>query len=664
MRYITFFFLLVSSALHAQHLLPEPKSLIYSEGRFNITSKTKVRVTNPSSLLNRYAEQFIQRLQYRSGVNLEIHTLQDTISTNEIIITTNSTIQNINIDVDEAYKINISSNQVNINAENNIGAYRALETLLQLTNTKESGAFFKNCSLVDEPRFKWRGLLIDVCRHWIPLPVIKRNIDAMSAVKMNVLHLHLTDDQGFRIESKKLPNLHKLGNNGNYFTQDDIKELVRYANKRGVRIVPEFDIPGHSTSWLVGYPKLASTNKQYNLAKNYGVFDATLNPADEYTYQFLDTLLTEMCQIFPDAYFHIGGDENNSLQWKSNKKIQKFKTKEGLVTTQQLQAYFNKRVLSILERNQKIMIGWDDIYMENIPKTITIQSWRGTEPMISSAKNGFPSLLSNGYYLDKVYKLSEYYENDPLPKNINLTENQQKMILGGEATMWTELVDKRTIESRIWPSTLAVAERLWSSVEKCNTDKFYNKVPFISNQLQEFGLTHLTHQVSLLSLLSNNSHIELWLPFIRALEPVREYERHRFLKKNKQYSTLSPLNRIADACYVESFTAREFNRLVFRNCKKNGFCQHKEDLKIWLANWATSAENFQRTSYHSTALSELHDLAMKVQEVCELAWRKINSPSELSDNANQRAKQLVSDIKTYELDVRFAPIDGIKILFQ
>ena len=664
MKLIAFTFLFLSSVLNAQHLLPEPKEFKILEGKFNITNKVKIRVVNPSLNLNRYVKEFMQRLQYRSGTYFKDATLQDTVSLNEIVINTSTIVDDINLGINESYEINISSNQVNIKTENNIGAYRALETLLQLTESSENGSFFTNCQIIDEPRFKWRGLLIDVCRHWIPLHILKRNIDAMASVKMNVLHLHLTDDQGFRIESKKFPKLHKLGNDGNYFTQENIKHLVHYAKERGIRIIPEFDIPSHVTSWLVGYPKLASTDKKYKLANNYGVFNASLNPSQAYTYQFLDTLLTEMCELFPDDYFHIGGDENNGEEWSQNKKIQKFSAKEELNNNEELQAYFNEKILAILTRNKKIMMGWDEIYNPNISNSITIQSWRGKESMISSAKNGFPSILSNGYYLDKVYKLSEYYDNDPLPKNVDLTENQQKMILGGEATMWTEIVDKTIIESRIWPSSLAVAERLWSFPSKCNTLKLYEKIPFISNQLQEFGLIHLSYQEALLSLLSNNSLIQLWRPFIKVLEPIRGYERHNFLKRNNKYSTKVHLNRIADACYVESFLSRKFNILVLENCEKGGYCQNRKDIKFWLAKWAKAAENFQNIPHQSPTLLETKELALKVQQLCELAWRKVNSPSEISENENKSAKNLIAEIENYKLDVRFSPIDGIKNIFN
>ena len=230
MKQIVILLILINSVLNAQYLLPQPKEVKLQKGRFNITRDIKVRVTNPSLELNRYTERFVRRLEYRSGIYFESHKLQDTISTNEIIISTNSTTEKTQIETNESYKINITSNKVIIIAENNIGAYRALETLLQLTTTSEESAFFNHCNIIDEPRFKWRGLLIDVCRHWIPPHIIKRNIDAMAAVKMNVLHLHLTEDQAFRVESKKFPKLHELGNDGNYFSQEDIKDIIKYHN--------------------------------------------------------------------------------------------------------------------------------------------------------------------------------------------------------------------------------------------------------------------------------------------------------------------------------------------------------------------------------------------------------------------------------------------------
>ncbi len=657
------FLILLTTGISAQNLLPQPTKIESLNGEFIISNQTNVLVSNPSVELKKYASRFVERLQFKAGVYFPSIALRDTVTLNQITIGIQKNIDSLFVGIDESYSITVTPEKIEINAANNIGAYRGMETLLQMIQVNENKSFVKAVKITDNPRFPWRGLLIDVGRHWIPAHIIKRNIDAMAAVKMNVLHLHLTEDQGFRIESKKFPKLHELGNDGNYFTQHEIQDIIKYAKERGIRVIPEFDIPGHTTSWLVGYPELASIQRNYEVATRFGIFKGSLNPTEESTYDFLDTLLTEMCQLFPDAYFHIGGDENNGMDWNENKKIQKFMQKNGLNDNNELQAYFNRRILEILHRNNKIMVGWDEIYTNDIPKSIVIQSWRGKESMFSSAKNGYPSILSNGYYLDKLENLESYYLNDPLPPTVELTSKQQKMILGGEATMWTEIVNEFNIESRIWPATLAVAERLWSQQENCDLDKFYKKAPLISLQLQEFGLTHLTFQDALFKLIANNSKSQFWEPFIRSLEPVKGYKRHNFIRNTPKYSTVAPLNRLPDVCYTESFAARQFNELAKNNCK-DGHCKFRRDILMSLAAWAQSAENFQRMSFLSPSLAEGHELALKVQELCELTWRKVNSPRELPEKDEERAKILIDEVENYKLDVRFAPIEGIKAIFN
>src|SRR5678816_3175249 len=192
--------------------------------------------------------------------------------------------------------------------------------------------------------------MIDVARHFQTMEVLKRNLDGMAAVKMNVFHWHLSEDQGFRIESKKFPKLHQLGSDGNYFTQEQVKEIIAYARDRGIRVVPEFDIPGHSTSWLVGHPELGSAPGPYSIERRAGIFEPALDPTRDEVYKFLDTFLGEMAALFPDAYLHIGGDENEGKQWDRNPKIQAFMKEKGIKNNHALQAYFNTRLLKILQK--------------------------------------------------------------------------------------------------------------------------------------------------------------------------------------------------------------------------------------------------------------------------------------------------------------------------
>ena len=659
MKKIFLLLAIIVSTARAQHLLPQPKSITTTDGQFTISKNTLVRLSLPSPELKRYAQLFVQRLQNRSGVFLNTTQIQDTLSNHEILIQTETFVDTLKLGINESYKIKIHQNNITISANNNIGAYRGLETLLQLTQRNGQTAYINSCTVLDSPRFPWRGLLIDVCRHWIPTHVIKRNIDAMAAVKMNVLHIHLTEDQGFRIESKKFPKLHELGSDGNYFTQEEIKSIVKYAKERGIRVIPEFDIPGHATSWLVGYPELSSANANYQIEKNYGIFNPSLNPSKESTYSFLDEFLGEMALIFPDEYMHIGGDENKGIDWDNNKKIQKFKDKNGYTTNGELQAYFNTRVLEILTKHGKKMIGWDEVFEEGLPLSIAIQSWRGKESLYHFAKKGYAGLLSNGYYLDMAKDLKDYYENNPLPINADLTQTEKELIYGGEATMWSELVDEKTIDSRIWPASLAVAERLWSSNENCNTNAFYNKVGAISNQLEEHGLIHLSNQTILLKQLSNKSDVTQFETFVQLLEPLKGYERHRFLKYNTHY----PLNRLVDACYTESFKANDFEALVNQNCRA-GICKSRDEIKTTLAMWIKAAEQFVKVGNQSQGLMEAKLLALKVQELCELAWRSVNSPSELKELDKNRAQVLILEIESFKLDVKFAPIQTMKRLFN
>ena len=283
----------------------------------------------------------------------------------------------------------------------------------------------------------------------------------MAAVKLNVLHLHLSDDEGFRVESKRFPKLHEMGSDGLYYTQADIRTLVDYARDRGIRVVPEFDMPAHSRSWFVGYPELASTPGTYKIEPG-GVY-TVIDPTQDRTYKFLDKFIAEMAKLFPDAYFHIGGDEVNGKPWDNNPKIQAFMHSHGMKNNQDLQAYFNQRLQKILSKHHKIMVGWDEILRPDLPKNIVVQSWRGQESLATAAQQGYSGLLSFGYYLDLMWPASRHYAVDPMSGAASsLTPEQKNRILGGEACMWGEWISPENVDSRIWPRTAAIAERLWS----------------------------------------------------------------------------------------------------------------------------------------------------------------------------------------------------------
>jgi hexosaminidase len=402
--------------------------------------------------------------------------------------------------------------------------------------------------------------MIDSARHYQPVHVIKRNLDAMAAVKMNVLHWHLTEDQGFRIETKKFPELHLKGSDGLFYTQDEARDIIRYAADRGIRVMPEFDMPGHATSWLVSHPEIGSAPGPFTIERRPGIFDPTLDPTNEKTYKLLEPFFAEMSALFPDAYMHIGGDENEGKQWNANADIQAFMKKNGIKDNHELQTYFNKRILKFLQKNGKIMMGWDEIFQPDLPKDVVIHSWRGQKALADAAKQGFQGVLSNGYYIDLSFPASQHYVVDPLPADTTLSAEEQKRVLGGEATMWAEWVSPETIDSRIWPRTAAIAERLWSGREVNQVDDMYRRLAVVSYQLEELGITHIRNQKMLLRRLAMGRDTAALETLVSLIEPVKEYKRYQV----RPQTMLSPLTGLIDAAQPDAPNARRFNNMVER----------------------------------------------------------------------------------------------------
>ncbi|MGH9939148.1 MAG: beta-N-acetylhexosaminidase, partial [Blastocatellia bacterium] len=459
---------------------------------------------------------------------------------------------------DESYSLEVTDKQAVLKAATVIGALRGLETFLQLLESDRDGYYIPSVKIQDKPRFRWRGLLFDSSRHFQPLEVIKRNLDGMAAVKLNVFHWHLTDDQGFRIESKRHPKLTGMGSDGLFYTQDQAREIIAYAAERGIRVVPEFDLPGHATSWVVGYPELASAPGPYQIERRPGIFDPTLDPTREEVYQFLDVFFGEMAALFPDEYMHIGGDENEGKQWDRNPRIQDFMKERGIKNNHSLQAYFTTRLARILQKYKKKTMGWEEILADDLPKDVVIHSWRGPDSLAEAVKKGFNGVLSAGYYIDLSYPASNHYRVDPVAADKNLSPQEEARILGGEATMWSEYVSPETIDSRIWPRTAAIAERLWSPRAVADVDDMYRRLAVVSVRLEELGLTHERNYRSLLRRASGGKEIGPLETLVSVVEPVKQYTR------GQQHPTtmLSPLTGFVDAARPDSEAARHFAALV------------------------------------------------------------------------------------------------------
>jgi len=392
------------------HIIPLPAELTLNDGEFKIVPELGYSFKGISSpRLELAVKRFFSKMTLTTGVSF------DEKGTKKIIINCkNKGDKYPSVGDDESYKIKVSENEISITSNTETGTLHGLETLKQLIEKKDGKWTIPAVELNDNPRFPWRGLMIDVCRHWIPKEVILRNIDVMAAVKMNVLHLHLTEHQAFRIESKKFPKLHELGSGGKYFKQSEIKEIIDYAANRGIRVYPEFDLPGHSLSWFIGYPELASAPGPYVLDTTFMFAKAVLNPTKEPVYEFLDTFYGEMASLFPDKYLHIGGDEVQAEHWDKNEEIQLFMKEKGFKDNHDLQAYFNTRLQKIIKKHNKKMLGWDEILHPGLPKDIAIQSWRNQTSLWEAARNGSEGILSTGYYLDHKRPAGFHYKTDPL----------------------------------------------------------------------------------------------------------------------------------------------------------------------------------------------------------------------------------------------------------
>jgi hexosaminidase len=614
----------MSPVARTHNLMPVPASIQFATGRLSITSAFQVATKSYSDArLSSAINRTMTRLSGRTAITFTPVVKNDETQATLLIDCAGPGRTIPAVDEDETYQLDVSDRQARLTAPTVVGALRGLETFLQLVSADAAGFYLPAVTIRDQPRFKWRGLLIDVARHYQPMEVLKRNLDAMAAVKLNVFHWHLTENQGFRIESKKFPKLHQMGSDGLYYTQEQAREIIAYAAERGIRVVPEFDMPGHSTAWLVGYPELASLPGPYEIERHAGIFDPTLDPTREEVYKFLDTFIGEMAALFPDAYLHIGGDENEGKQWDRNPQIQAFMKEKGLKDNHALQAYFNQRMLKILLKHKKKMIGWDEILQPDLPRDVVIQSWRGPAALAEAAKKGYDGILSNGYYIDLMYPASQHYLADPIPANSTLTADEAKHILGGEATMWGEFVSPETIDSRIWPRTAAIAERLWSPRDVTDIDDMYRRLAAVSIALEELGLTHERNRQVLLRRLAQTKEIEPLETLASVIAPVKEYRRGQ----QRPSTMLSPLTGLVDAAQADSETARQFSAMV-EALLSDAPRFRPEEVRRVLMQWRDADPELRSIVERSPALSEARPLA---DDLSAMATIGLEATSYLTD---------------------------------
>jgi hexosaminidase len=663
------------------NLMPWPQNVVLNDGNFTLNKNFKVNITgNPNPRIFGGVTRFLRRLDGRTGL---FFTQDFVIKLNEAptaeLQINCSKSGKIGLYEDESYHLDIKQNKITIDATSDLGALHGLETLLQILQNDNKSFYFPNAQISDFPRFTWRGLMIDASRHFQPVDVIKRNLDGLAAMKMNVFHWHLVDDQGWRIEMKKHPKLIELASDGMYYTQEEIKNIVKYADDRGILIVPEIDVPGHGTAILTAYPEIGSKvialkggaekNIQgagittYTVERNAGIFTPTLDPTNPKTYQLLSEIFDEVCPLFPGDYFHIGGDENEGKDWDANPKIQEFKKKNKLATNHELQTYFTMQLAPMLKKHGKQLMGWEEILTKNLSKEAIVHSWRGPnegvlpgQSLAEAVKKGYKTVLSNGYYIDLMYPIESHYLTDPMPKGVELTTEEKARILGGEAPMWTELATSETIDSRIWPRTAAIAERLWSAENITDVADMRRRLETVSFRLEELGLTHIRNKDVILRNIANNQNIKSLNEFSNVCEPLKGYTRN---KDGTEYQMYSPFTLFADACTPDAKDALAFDDEVAQYLKAKT-PENKAKVAAFFNKWISLDKELNDLSANAPLIQPILPLAKKLSDASQELLRVLDNKSTLK---SADLKSLIEECNTKDhADVELAVYASMKKL--
>ena len=589
------------SSAQVASLLPVPQSVRERDSRFVVDSTLRFVITGfRDGRLHRAIDRTISRLEQRTGQPLA-HRRDASSGEGAVVVEVvraGGAVQGV--DEDEGYVLDISAGGVALRAETVVGAMRGLETLLQLVSNDSSSFFLPGLTITDAPRFPWRGLLVDASRHFMPVDQIKRTLDGMSMVKLNVLHWHLSDDQGIRVESRRFPKLHLLGSDGLYYTQAQIRDVVAYARDRGIRVVPEFDMPGHSTAWFVGYPQYSAQRAPIAIRREWGGADAIFDPTREATYTFIARFIAEFVPLFPDAYWHIGGNEVEGKHWDSNPRIVAWRKRHGLRDNDALQAHFNKRLSKILAAHGRRMVGWDEVLHPDLPPNTVVQSWRGTQYLADAATRGFSGLLSAPWYLDHIKPAADYYVADPVPLFDGLTAAQQRLILGGEACMWSEYITAESADSRIWPRLGAVAERLWSPREVTDVGSLYNRLDILAGRLEAMGLRVQSHSARLLRKLAPGLDVTPIESLFTAVQPPSFGQS----TNGKMMNQRDPLSRLVDAARPDPPGRWMTERLVRRLALNAADTPARDSLAVLFAAWVKLQPSVARLGALSPTLAQ------------------------------------------------------------
>lgn len=503
-------------------VIPLPQSLVPQPGQFVINEATTVFAEGESKSVQAVVQQLIKTLKAATGLSLK-QVLSE--SNNQIVFRLDTTIK-----APEGYQLVISPQQVKVQAATPQGMFYAVQSLRQLlSHDVQSGStwFFPGVAIKDEPRFSYRGMHLDVARHFFPVETVKQLIDQLAYHKMNTFHWHLTDDQGWRIEIKKYPKLTEIGafrngtligyyndqpqqfdgqRYGGFYTQEEIKEVIRYAAERFVQIIPEIELPGHAQAAIAAYPELACTEGPFEVWQKWGVSENVFCPT-ETTFTFLENVLAEVAALFPGKYIHIGGDECPKLVWEESAFCQQLMKEQGLKDEHELQSYFIRRIEAYLNGLGKQIIGWDEILEGGLAPNATIMSWRGIEGGIQAANANHDVIMTptSHCYLDYYQSdhpdeplaiggltpLEKVYHYNPIPEA--LPASQHHFILGAQANVWTEYITtQEQLEYMIFPRLCALAEVVWSGEARDFVD-FVSRLSTHLKRLEAMGIKPANH---------------------------------------------------------------------------------------------------------------------------------------------------------------------------
>lgn len=516
-----FFILSLSAYPQPVQIIPQPVDVkLLSTDPFVITKSTPFFFVSGRAMAN--VIEFNSLLKKTYG--FEMTWVMQILDSNQKFIFLHFT-KDSTITKAEGYQIESNKDYIKITATTRAGMFYGMISVLQMMQSNNDGSFsIPACEINDYPRFAWRGMLLDVCRHFFEKEFIKKYIDLLALHKMNVFHWHLTEDQGWRIEIKKYPLLTEIGawrngsmigkysdhvidniKYGGFYTQDEISEIVKYAASRHITIVPEIEMPGHALAALAAYPMLSCTGGPFEVAKEWGVFEDVYCAGNENTFKFIEDVLTEVCALFPGKYIHIGGDECPKERWKVCPKCQKRMKDKGLKDENELQSYFMRRVEKFLNSKGKQMIGWDEILEGGLAPNAAVMSWRGEQGGIEAANQQHNVVMSPGAYcyfdhyqgepdlepiaIGGYTPVEKVYSYDPVPAELN--DSLEKYIMGAQGNVWTEyMVDEKQVEYMALPRMSALAEVLWTPKEKKNEKDFTNRLIHHFDFLDKWNLNY------------------------------------------------------------------------------------------------------------------------------------------------------------------------------